>query len=65
MFVTCWDENVKTWPELKRLSDLSDLQGIFGIEKLTWPMAKLFSTFWDYIFSRENKPFKLFFFQGP
>ena len=23
-----------------------------------------FETFWDYIFSRENKPFKLFF-QGP
>ena len=34
-----------------------------GFNNLTWPMAKL-STFWDYIFSRENKPFKLFF-QGP
>ena len=30
---------------------------------LPWPMAKL-STFWGYIFSRENKPFKLLF-QGP
>ena len=33
------------------------------LETSTWPMAKL-STFWDYIFSRENKPFKLLF-QGP
>ena len=32
---------------------------------LTWP-SRLngFPTFWDYIFSRENKPFKGFFFQG-
>ena len=27
----------------------------------SWPMAKRLGTFWDYIFSRENKPFKLFF----
>ena len=30
---------------------------------LTWPMAKL-ETFWDYIFCRENKPFKLGIFSG-
>ena len=28
-------------------------------------MAKRLGTFWDYIFRRENKPFKLLFFQGP
>ena len=36
---------------------------IMYIYILAWPMAKL-QTFWDYIFSRENKPFKLLF-QGP
>ena len=30
----------------------------------TWPMAKRLKFFGDYIFSRENKPFKLLF-QGP
>ena len=30
---------------------------------LTWPMAKL-KTFWDYIFSRENKV-QTIFFLGP
>ena len=29
-----------------------------------WLIFKLFGIFWDYIFSRENKPFKLLF-QGP
>ena len=29
---------------------------------LTWPMAKL-ETFWEYIFSRENKPFNFFYFR--
>ena len=32
--------------------------------KPTWPVAKLEKLFGDYIFSRENKPFKLLF-QGP
>ena len=32
----------------------------------TWPMANQTWTFWGWrIFSRENKPFKPFFFQGP
>ena len=35
---------------------------ILRVSRLTWPMAKL-STFWDYIFSRENKPFKRLFFR--
>ena len=38
------------------------------LEELTWPMAKrlkLFGITWDYIFSRENKPFQRIFFQGP
>ena len=33
-------------------------------QKLTWPMAKL-QTFWDYIFSRENKQLQTSMNQGP
>ena len=39
------------------------LRGFLRDPQLTQPMAKL-GTFWDYMFSRKNKPFKLLS-QGP
>ena len=46
------------------LTECSDLRHGDMAAGLTWPMALAAETFWDYIFSRENKPFKLLF-QGP